>query len=84
MEQEIFTIQVPYNGQAVDVEIRTAAPKGPDDADHEVWLAGQLAFVIEPHLDVCDSPCWQLKTPDPRIDLELVSNIGMEIERHYL
>jgi hypothetical protein len=57
MAEEIFTIQVPFKGETIPVEIHTMLPDGPNNVDYHVWLNGQLAFTIQPHLDVCDEPC---------------------------
>jgi hypothetical protein len=85
MEQETFTVHVKDHDEIIEVVIRTTPPDGPENIDHEIWINGKHAFTINPHLDVCDEPCWQLKEEyQGKINLEFVSNIGMEIERHYL
>lgn len=79
--EEIFTVNV----DGIDYEIRSPMPVGPNDADHQVWRNNKLLFVIEPHIDTYDEHSWKLNKEyiDRRIDLELVSRIGEEIERHY-
>jgi hypothetical protein len=61
------------------VEIRTKSPDGPHNADHDVWLLGEHVFTIHPHLDVCDERRWQLKEEFKGVDMEFVSNIGIQI-----
>lgn len=80
--EEVFAVNV----DGINYEIRSPMPVGPNDADHQVWRSNKLLFVIAPHLQTCDEPCWKLNKDyaDRGIDLKLVSQIGEAIERHYL
>jgi hypothetical protein len=84
MEKEIFTIHVPFKGNTIALEIHATPPIGADNGDYQVWNNGEHVFTINPHLDVCDDPCWKVKPEFEGVDLEFASNVGMEIERHYL
>lgn len=85
MEQETFTLQVPYKGTIVPIEVKAVLIDEFGNEDYQVWINGAQAFTINPHLDVYDAPCWKLKEGQQGwADLEFVSDVGMEIERHYL
>ena len=82
MLNEIFQITV----NDINYHIVTSLPEGPNSVDHEVWSGDELLFVINPRLDKCDAPCWQLTSGymESKWNKALVQRIGEEIERHYL
>ena len=82
MKTEDFFVEV--NGE--QYQIKTTLPEGPENVDHEVWQHDKLLFVLNPHLNNCDEPCWSLKNEyaDKNISKELVQEIGEKIEMHYV
>ena len=63
MEKEIFTLNVLYNGNKLEVEIKAFTPIGPDSGDYEVWVLGDHLFTLNPHLNLGEGRCWMVKQP---------------------
>jgi hypothetical protein len=82
MLTEDFFIQI--NGE--QYKISTALPIGPENVDHKVWKDDKLLFILHPHTNQCDEPCWKLKAEyaDENVNKELVQLIGEKIELHYV
>jgi len=82
MKKEIFDLTV----DGIIYTVKTDLPVGPGNDDHEIWKGNDLLFVMNPHTENCDDPCWKL-TPiyeKAGIDKEFISKVGEAIERHYL
>ena len=80
--EEVSTVTV----DDVDLKIVSPMPAGPTDADYQVWHNNTLLFIINPHLESCDEPCWKLADQYNNIGVDpgVISRIGEEIERHYI
>ena len=82
MKHEVFDITV----DGIVFTIKTSLPPGPHNIEHELWKGNDLLFAINPQINECDEPCWQLSPQytNSNISKELISKIGEAIEMHYV
>lgn len=82
MKKEVFDISV----NNVGLIVKTDLPVGPGNDAHEIWKGNDLLFVIRPHTEESNMPCWKLtqEYANINIDNEFISEVGDAIESHYL
>ena len=85
MDLSPFQLNVQYRQKMQAVEVRPCC-KEEDVLYYDIWMNNLYQFTITPGLVHEDKPGWRiaLKNADKSVDNDLIQNIGVQIESHYL